>query len=291
MSFSGTESFFPGRVAIIAGSGVLPAVVAQALEEGGQKPFLVLLRGEADAALYNGYEHCELSIGELARLFKILKEAKICNVILAGGVKKRPTLLQLRPDWATLLALPKLFKALGGGDDALLKICIQVIEAHGFQVVGAHEVVPDLLAPTEFNLTSRRATKKENIDIQLAVKATKLLGQLDVGQAAVAINGRVVALEGAEGTDDMLRRVHEMRERKKIPLKGGVLVKSAKPQQDHRVDLPSIGPTTVINVAKSGLAGIAVEANKSLILFLRKTIEEADKHSLFIETFEKFDDE
>ncbi|WP_208541014.1 LpxI family protein [Bartonella capreoli] len=290
MSFSGASSFLSGRVAIIAGNGILPVAVARALEERGQKPFLVLLCDEADTALYN-YEHCELSIGELARLFKILKKAMICNVILAGGVKKRPTLLQLRPDWTTLLALPKLFKALGSGDDSLLKACIRVIEAHGFQVIGAHEVLPDLLAPIEFNLTSRRATQKENVDIQLAAKATRFLGQLDVGQAAVAINGRVVALEGAEGTDSMLRRVHEMRERKQIPLKGGVLVKSAKPQQDHRVDLPSIGPTTVINVAKSGLAGIAVEANRSLILSLRETIEEANKHSLFIETFEKFDDE
>ncbi|MEL6088895.1 LpxI family protein [Bartonella schoenbuchensis] len=290
MSFSGARNFLSGGVAIIAGNGILPVTVARALEERGQKPFLVLLRGEADAALYN-YEHCELSIGELARLFKALKKAAICNVILAGGVKKRPTLLQLRPDWTTLLVLPKVFKALGSGDDSLLKACICVIEAHGFQVIGAHEVLPDLLAPIEFNLTSRRATQKENVDIQLAAKATRLLGQLDVGQAAVAINGRVVALEGAEGTDDMLRRVHEMREKEQIPLKGGVLVKSAKPQQDHRVDLPSIGPTTVINVAKSGLAGIAVEANRSLILSLKETIETANKHSLFIETFEKFDDE
>ncbi|AQX19571.1 LpxI family protein [Bartonella sp. WD16.2] len=290
MSFSGNRSFLSGRVAIIAGNGILPVTVARALEESGQKPFLVLLRGEADATLYN-YEHCELSIGELARLFKALKKAAICNVILAGGVKKRPTLLQLRPDWTILLALPKLLKVLGSGDDSLLKACIRVIEARGFQVIGVHEVLPDLLAPIEFNLTSRRATQNESMDIRLAAKATRLLGQLDVGQGAVAINGRVVALEGAEGTDNMLRRVYEMRERNQIPLKGGVLVKSAKPQQDHRVDLPSIGPTTVINVAKSGLVGIAVEANRSLILSLRETIEEANKHSLFIETFEKFDDE
>ncbi|WP_455475546.1 LpxI family protein [Bartonella sp. B17] len=290
MSIFSARNFLSGRTAIIAGSGVLPITVAQELEKHGQNPFLVLLRGEADAVLYR-YEHCELSIVELARLFKILKAAAICNIVLAGGVKKRPFLTQLRPDWTTFLALPKLLGALKGGDDALLKAFIQIVEAHGFCVIGAHEIVPDLLAPIEFDLTLRRATQKEKNDILLAAEAAKLLGQLDIGQAAVAINGRVIAVEGAEGTDNMLWRIFEMRERKQIPQKGGVLVKCAKPQQDHRVDLPSIGPSTIVNLVKSGLSGVAVEANKSLILSVKATIEKANKHSLFIETFEQFDHE
>ncbi|WP_375642173.1 MULTISPECIES: LpxI family protein [unclassified Bartonella] len=287
MPIWGARSFLSGRTAIIAGNGVLPITVAQTLEKNGENPFLVLLRGEADSVLYR-YEHCELSIVELARLVKILKEAGVYNVVLAGGVKKRPLLKQLRLDWTTFLALPKLIRALKRGDDALLKAFIRVIETYGFRVVGAHEIVPDLLAPIEFNLTVRRATPKEKKDIFLAAEAAKLLGQLDIGQAVVAINGRVVALEGAEGTDNMLWRVCEMRERGQIPLKGGILVKCAKPQQDNRVDLPSIGPATIMNVAKSGLSGVAVEANRSLILSVKTTVEKANKYSLFIETFERF---
>ncbi|AQX28125.1 MULTISPECIES: LpxI family protein [unclassified Bartonella] len=290
MVCSNTKNSLSGRTAIIAGNGVLPIVVAQKLEKRRQNPFLVLLRGEADVALYR-YEHCELSIVELVRLFKVLKAAEIHNVILAGGVKKRPSLLQLRPNWTTLSALSKLFKALRSGDDTLLKAFINIVENRGFCVVGAHEVVPDLLAPIECNLTLQRATPKQNADILLAVEAARLLGRLDIGQAAVAIDGRVIAVEDSKGTDDMLKRVQEMRERQQILLKGGVLVKCAKPQQDHRVDLPSIGPTTVINAARAGLSGIAVEAKKSLILSLKKTIEEANKHSLFIETFRTTDNE
>ncbi|MBB5074039.1 hypothetical protein HNQ69_001173 [Bartonella callosciuri] len=282
------RNFLSGRTAVIAGNGILPVTVAQALERNGQSPFLVLLRDEADAVLYR-YEHCELSIVELARLVKILKTAGVCNIVLAGGVKKRPLLTQLQFDWTTFLALPKLIGALRGGDDALLKAFIQVIEAYGFCVIGAHEIVSDLLAPIKFDLTVRRATRKEKKDIFLAAEAAKLLGRLDIGQAAVAINGRVVAVEGAEGTDNMLWRVCEMRERGQVSPKGGVLVKCVKPQQDHRVDLPSIGPTTIMNIAKSGLSGIAVEANKSLILSVKTTVEKANQYSLFIETFEKFD--
>ncbi|WP_455482364.1 LpxI family protein [Bartonella sp. B35(2025)] len=288
MSVSSDRNFLSGRTAIIAGNGILPIIVAQALEKHGKSPFLVLLRDEADAALHR-YDHCELAIVELAKLIKILRTAGICNVVLAGGVKKRPLLTQLRPDWRTLSVLPRLLRALRGGDDTLLKAFIRIIEAHGFCVVGVHEIVPDLLAPMVFDLTLRRATQKEKNDILLAAKAAKLLGRLDIGQAAIAINGRVIAVEGAEGTDNMLLRVCEMRERKQIPPKGGVLVKCAKPQQDCRVDLPSIGPTTLINVAKSGLSGVAVEANQSLMLSVKEIIEKANKYSLFIETFEKFD--
>ncbi|WP_019218511.1 LpxI family protein [Bartonella florencae] len=282
------RSFLSSRTAIIAGNGILPITIAQELEKRGQSPFIVLLRDDADPVLCR-YEHCTLSIVELTRLVKILKAVGVCNIVLAGGVKRRPLLTQFRLDWTTFLALPKLIAALRAGDDALLKAFIRLIESYGFRVIGAHEIIPDLLAPLEFDLTLRRATRKEKKDIVLAVKAAKLLGQLDIGQAAVAVNGRVVALEGAEGTDNMLWRVCEMRERKQIPPKGGILVKCAKPQQDHRVDLPSIGPVTVMNIAKSGLSGIAVEANKSLILSVKTTIEKANQYSLFIETFEDFD--
>ena len=234
-----TKRSLSGRTAIVAGSGILPIAVAKAIEETGEKPFLIPLKGEADPELY-AYDHCEISVVQLARLIKALKKANITNVILAGGVKSRPNLADLRPDWTTLSALPKLFRALGQGDDALLKAFISVVEKYGFHVVGAHEVVPQLLAPKGFNLTKKRADEKNWRDIMLAAEAAAILGKLDIGQGAVAVKGRVVAVEGAEGTDNMLRRITEMRNEKRIPLKGGVLVKRAKEQQDERADLPTI---------------------------------------------------
>lgn len=277
-----------GRTAIIAGNGVLPLAVAEAIEESGEKPFLILLKGEADSRLYS-YEHCEISVVQLARLIKALKKAKINNVILAGGVKSRPNLSDLRPDWTTLSALPKLFRALGQGDDALLKAFIGVVEKYGFHVVGAHEIVPQLVAPKGFNLTKRRANEKEWRDIMLAAKAAAMLGKLDIGQGAVSVKGRVVAVEGAEGTDNMLRRIEQMRAEKRIPSSGGVLVKRAKEQQDERADLPTIGPETVLHAKACGLDGVAVEAARTFIVSLKETVEQANKCSIFIETFGKND--
>ena len=277
-----------GRTAIVAGSGILPIAVAKAIEETGEKPFLIPLKGEADPELY-AYDHCEISVVQLARLIKALKKANITNVILAGGVKSRPNLADLRPDWTTLSALPKLFRALGQGDDALLKAFISVVEKYGFHVVGAHEVVPQLLAPKGFNLTKKRADEKNWRDIMLAAEAAAILGKLDIGQGAVAVKGRVVAVEGAEGTDNMLRRITEMRNEKRIPLKGGVLVKRAKEQQDERADLPTIGPETIIHAKQCHLDGVAVEAERTFIVSLKETVEQADKCSIFIETFGKSD--
>lgn len=276
------------RTAIIAGNGDLPVAVANAIEKQGSKPFIIALRGETDSRLYR-FDHCEVSMVQLARLIKALKTANVGNVILAGGVKSRPLLSELRPDFTTLKALPKVFKALGQGDNSLLLAFIQVLESHGFHVVGAHEVVPQLLAPCKINLTTRYANTKERHDIMLAATAAKILGQLDVGQGAVAVRGRVVAVEGAEGTDNMLKRISEMRVEQRIPLKGGVLVKRAKPQQDERADLPTIGPSTIIHAFESGLDGVAIEAERSFILSLQQTIETADERGMFIETFGETD--
>lgn len=272
-----------GRTAIIAGNGQLPIAVAAALKKQGQPPFLIPLRGEAHSSLYE-FEHCEISIVEFAKLARSLKISGAKNVVLAGGVQSRPHLKDLRFDRPTLVALPRLVFSIGKGDDALLRAFISLIEAYGFHVVGAHQVVPELLAPQNACLTIKRAEKKELQNIRIAAEAAHMLGALDVGQGAVAVGGRVVALEGAEGTDNMLKRVIEMRQEQRIPQKGGVLVKVKKPEQDERADLPTIGPLTFENAHRAGLEGVAVEARRSFILELEKTIETADQYGMFIET-------
>lgn len=284
MTAAGKGHTFSGRTAIIAGNGRLPLEVAQALERKGENPFLIPLKGEADQALYR-YEHCEISIVQLARLIKAMKKAKVQKVVLAGGVQSRPHLRDLRFDWTTLSALPRLFFSLRRGDDALLRAFISVVESHGFEVVGAYEVVSELLAPFNAALTKVRAPKNELKNIELAAHSAYWAGKMDIGQGAVAVGGRVVAVEGAEGTDNMLKRIGEMRNERRIPLKGGVLVKRVKPQQDKRADLPTIGPSTIENAHQNGLAGVAVEADRSFIMELEETIRLADDYGMFIETF------
>ncbi|RCL02065.1 MAG: hypothetical protein JSC189_000874 [Candidatus Tokpelaia sp. JSC189] len=272
-----------GRTAIIAGNGVLPLTIATILRDQGKAPFLIILRDETDPELY-AFEHCEISIVEFSVLIRSLKAAGIRNVVLAGGVRSRPYWRDLRVDGPTLRVLPKIFFALNKGDDALLRAFINLVETYGFRVIGAHEVVPMLLAPKKAILTRKCPNKQEKYNIALALEAARQLGALDIGQGAIAVGGRVVALEGAEGTDNMLERISQMRQARSIPLQGGVLVKIMKPNQEKRADLPTIGLKTVENVYRAKLCGIAIEAGHTFILDLEKTIKAADRYGIFIKT-------
>jgi DUF1009 family protein len=120
--------------------------------------------------------------------------------------------------------------------------------------------------------------------MQLGFSACKALGTFDIGQAAVAEAGRVVALEGVEGTDAMLERITAMRQIGRMPPEGknGVLVKTMKPGQDMRADLPAIGPNTIECVVRAGLRGIAVEAGHSIILEREMTLAAARQGGIFI---------
>lgn len=276
-----------GRTAIVAGNGQLPVAVAESLRKLGDNPLIVAIKGEAEPELYEG-EHAEISIVELGGLVKILKAEGISNVVLAGGIRHRPEFrAALRPGNGNLVALYRFLRAFRLGDDGLLRAVIATIESYGFRVLGAHEIVPDILAPAPGTLTRKRADQESVANMHAARQAAITIGSLDIGQAAIAIGRRVVALEGVEGTDAMLQRVAELRHAKRINRKGGVLVKCAKPQQEVRADLPAIGVSTVENAVKAGLKGIAIEARRTLILGYGETVAAADKAGLFIETFEQ----
>ncbi len=140
-----------GRTAIVAGNGLLPVAVAESLRKQGGNPLIVAIKGEAEPALYEG-EHAEISIVELGGLVKILKAEGISNVVLAGGIRHRPEFrAALRPGNGNLVALYRFLRAFRLGDDGLLRAVIATIESYGFRVLGAHEIVPDILAPSPRN--------------------------------------------------------------------------------------------------------------------------------------------
>ncbi|MFZ2100371.1 MAG: UDP-2,3-diacylglucosamine diphosphatase LpxI, partial [Oricola sp.] len=253
-----------GRVAIVAGGGRIPVFVAERLAEAGRDPFVIAILGEAEDDLLR-FPHDFVDTAQIGVLVSILKRIKPSEVVLVGGVRQRPDLRKLRPDWTTIRLAARMLQRLKAGDDTLLRGVVDIIEDAGFPVRGVHELVPDLLV-ARGRIAGPKPTKSDREAIAVAVKGALALGGLDAGQACVAVGKRVVALEGAEGTDAMLIRVAELRAAGRIKGKrGGVLVKLAKPGQDLRVDLPTIGETTVENAAKAGLRGIAVHAGHALV--------------------------
>lgn len=271
-----------GRLAIIAGRGRLPLYLAQAAKAVGEDPFIVSLKDEADHR-FDGFESLVVGVGNLADIQTAFRQKKIGRVVLSGGVARRPDWRDIRPTFRTILKMPSVVRILlSRGDDAVLQMVIQLIEAMGCTVLGAHDIAPGLLARTGA-LGSFKPMGDDIRDIDRAVETALALGRLDIGQGAVAVGGRVVAMEGVEGTDAMLQRVAELRAAGRISSRRrGVLVKLCKPQQDMRADLPTIGLSTVANAANAGLAGIAIEAGRSIVLDEDALIDAADAAGLFI---------
>jgi UDP-2,3-diacylglucosamine hydrolase len=278
----GTESCtgITAKTAILAGSGRLPELLAKELLRCGNPPLCVSINGEAGGWISH-FDHLAVKSAEIGVLVRALKTRQVKQVSLAGGIRARPSLRSVKLDWVTLSNLPRFYKALGKGDDALLRSVIAMLEEQGFKIAGAHEIMPALIAPCGV-LSRRWPTAAEKRDRDLALAAALAAGRHDVGQAAVAIAGEVVAVEDAKGTDAMLARVQAMRAGAGLAA-SGVLAKTVKPQQEHRADLPSIGVETVDSALRAGLTGIAVSAGTSLILDREDVIKRADAAGIFVE--------
>ncbi|MCA1297123.1 LpxI family protein [Stappia indica] len=270
----------PTPVAVICGSGRLPVEVVTAARASGRKVVAIAIKGEADPAIAE-HDPAYLGWGQIGKLADLLKRESCRDVVMIGGVTRRPEIREIVGDLGTMRRLPRIVAALVGGDDSLLTRIIRLFEDEGFRIIGAHEIAPELLAG-EGVIAGPRPSAEAMADLELARRAVIELGRLDIGQGAVAIAGRIVAVEGAEGTDAMLRRCAELRQIGRVKGKGGVLVKCAKPGQDLRIDLPAIGPATVELAAAAGLAGVAVEAGRVLIAERARTLQLAGSSKVFL---------
>jgi len=270
------------RYAIVAGRGSLPFELFEGLSKStGQPPFLVGVENNHEDWILR-HEHVVLGWGKFGELFRQLRNHGVSHILLAGSVV-RPSLEIRKMDWGAIRTLPQILAFMIGGDNSLLTGVIKVFEQRGIQVVGAHQALPSLLAG-QGSLAGQKPSRKAMQNLKKAYEACKAIGALDIGQAAVAVGGRVVAVEGIEGTDGMLERVAQMRYSGRLYEDGrdGVLMKTLKPDQDTRVDMPAIGPGTVELAAAAGLRGIAVEAGVSLLLEREKTLQTAKDNSVFI---------
>lgn len=268
------------KTAILAGSGRLPELLAVELRSRGNPPVCVSIDGEAGSWI-EAFDHLTVKSVQAGVLVRALRARGVKRAVLAGGMRGRPSLWSVRLDWVTITNFFRFYSALGKGDDALLRCVIGMLEAQGFSMVGAHEIVPGLIAPKGV-FTKRLPSENDIKDRNLALAAALSNGASDRGQAAVAISGNIAAVEDAKGTDAMLRRMGEMPEARD-QARRGVLAKAAKPRQELRADLPSIGPETVDNVVRAGLAGIVVSAGSSLIIDRDEVVKRADAAGIFVE--------
>ena len=269
-------------LAIICGSGSLPLTVADAAVRGGRRVVLFPLRGFADPATLAPYPHHWVRLGQLGRFRRLAQMEGCRDLVVIGGVV-RPRLAHLRPDWLALLNIPVILRSFRGGDDHLLTGVAGLLESLGFRVIGAHDVAPEILVG-EGRLGRLAPSARDRADIARGLALLAVTGPFDIGQAVIVADNRVLAVEAAEGTDGMLDRVARLRREGRIGLadKTGVLVKTPKSGQDPRLDLPSIGPSTIERIARAGLAGLAVVADGTIVAEPQTVATIADKSGVFV---------
>jgi len=261
---------------IIAGTGRLPVQLVEACHTINRPCFVLSFAEETNVDAIEATPHAVVRLGAVGEALKKLREANVKDIVLAGKVS-RPSLTALKPDLAATKLLAKLGKAFFSGDDALLTALVHFLEGEGFNVVSAQDVLRALIA-TAGVYGRITPSARDQADIAHGLQVAKQLGALDIGQAVIVENGYVLGVEAAEGTNALISRCASL----KREARSGVLVKAKKPRQDERVDLPTIGLTTIDTVHEAGFSGIAIEAGGCIILDREHVIARANELGIFL---------
>jgi DUF1009 family protein len=260
----------PARLGIVAGGGKLPQKLVEFCDSQKIETFLIGFENQTDPTLLEGRTHEMTRLGAAGQIITILRDHQYIDLVLIGSIK-RPKLSELRPDLRTASFFAKLgLRVLG--DDGLLKAIRAELEEEGFIIHGIHELMPELLMPQGV-LTTVAPTPTQKDDIALGLKASKKIGKDDIGQSVVVLNNEVIGVEDDNGTNDLIRRAAK---------EAAILVKSCKPQQDRKLDMPTIGPDTIKLCASLGYAGIAAEAGDVLVVDRDHMVSLANDAGLFI---------
>lgn len=265
-------------LALIAGQGRLPVLLAERLDADGTRYHLCEMDG-FPVENREGRPIVRFRIEHLGSFLEALTELEVDEVVFAGTVH-RPALDPSQIDAKTMPLVPQMLSAIKAGDDAALRTVLSIFEDAGFKIRAAHDVLPDLLPPAGV-LTAAQPDETAQSDAARGAEIVAAMGAVDVGQACVVARGQAVAVEALLGTDWMLQTLRDRGGGPQRP-DGGILFKGPKPAQDRRIDLPAIGPETVRGAKAAGLDGIVIEAGGVMVLDRDATIAGADALGLFL---------
>jgi len=256
-------------IALIAGTGALPGAVAAEMDV---PPLVCALEGNVPDDLT---VDITFRLETLGTFLAVLRDNGVQHLCMSGAIG-RPSIDPNAIDAATRPLVPLIGQAMASGDDGALRAAITIFENAGLQISAAHEVAPDLLPPKGC-LTDAKPGKQDHDDATRGAAIITALAGLDIGQACVVQNHQTLAIEGAFGTDWMLRSLTT-----RPDAGGGLLFKAPKRGQDRRVDLPVIGPETITAACAAGLGGVVIEAGGVMVLDRAKTLSECNRLGLFL---------
>ncbi len=250
--------------------------VAEGCRSIGIEPYIVGFHGNnTDAELLKNNTHLCTDLGKAGKVMKFFQSHGVQDLVLIGAIK-RPSLKEIKPD----LKGAKILSRIGlnpMGDNNLLSLLKRELEGEGFTVHGIRPFCSDLLM-RKGTVGKIEPNEEDQANIALGVEVSQVIGKLDIGQSVITQQNIVIGVEAVEGTDALIERCANLQKSGR----GGVLVKTMKPQQDKDLDIPTIGLDTIINAHKAGLQGIALHADNVLIVNLKEVAQYADRYKMFI---------
>jgi len=268
-------------IGLLAGSGRFPILFAEKLRRLGRPVVCVGILDEAPDELVPLVDRFYWAgMAKLGRMIRCFKREGVEQIVMAGKLHKVKMnvsfrLLRYLPDWRTIRTY-FLTRRKDNKDDTMLLAVIAEFAKDGMTFASALDFCPELLVKPGL-LTQRGVSQKEEADIAFGWELAKEMGRLDVGQSVAIRERAVLAVEAIEGTDQAIQRAGAL-----CPRGGIVIVKVAKPQQDMRFDVPTIGCATIESMKKAGARVLAVEADKTIIIDQDQTVALADRYGISI---------
>jgi hypothetical protein len=216
-----------------------------------------------------------VSIGQFGKIIKILKKNRCKKVLFAGKVIK-PNFSKLKLDLKGIYYIPRIIKSSKLGDAAILREIIKILKEERISTISSLTYNPEL-ALRKGTYSKVKPNKEDNLDIKKAISTLCKLNKYTFSQGTIVRNNKVVAIEGKDGTERMLKRSRGKTQKYK-----GVLAKFPKKKQDLRIDLPTVGLKTLVQCKAAGLKGIILKAKQNVFLERNKCINFANKNKMFI---------
>jgi len=255
-------------IGILAGWGRYPVMVAEAVRRHGGRTAILAIRDHADADLEGLADvYGTVGVAEIGGAIAFFLRHGARRATMAGKIHKArlfarhawlrhlPDLRGIRTFWPHFVSRRR-----DNRDDSLLGAIAAAFDADGVRICPATDFAPELLA-TPGVLAGPALSPRQEADVVFGWRLAKELGRHDIGQTVVVRNRAPLALEAIEGTDECIRRAGGL-----CPAGGMVVVKVAKPQQDLRFDMPTIGTGTLESLAAAGAAVLAIEAGRTILV-------------------------
>lgn len=273
------------KVGLVAGWGSFPMEVAENCRALGNQVYIAAIKNHADSELkrYATDMHW-FGVAKLGAQIRYFQKAGVQHVTLAGKLFKDRILfrglgwIQHFPDTVCLQALYQNFitRTKDQRDDSILGAIVDMFAKKKITIVPATELAPQLLAQAGC-LTHRKPNRRERLDLEFGWNIARQMGGLDIGQSITVRDQTVLGVEAIEGTDALITRTAQL-----CPRGGFTLIKVAKPRQDMRFDVPTIGLRTLQNLYHAGGRTVAIEANQTIIVDREQTLQFANTHGIAI---------